>query len=199
MTKKLSIWQQNVNKLPSCQHNLISNNLLANLGIDLIALQEPAINPFNLTITSRDWTLIYPSVHGSMPNRTRAITLIQSNISLDSWTQLDFLSSDITIIQLKGMWGKITIFNTYNDCDNNDTVKLLSSYYSRNQAQLKHADTGTAHIIWLGDFNWHHPLWDDPDDDHLFTPNAISATEELIEAIADAGLELALPSGTPMY
>jgi len=132
MTKKLSIWQQNVNKSPLCQHNLISNNLLANLGTDLIALQEPTINPFNLTIASRDWTSIYPSVHGSMPNRTRAITLIQLNISLDSWTQLDFPSSDVTIIQLKGTWGKITIFNTYNDCNNNDIVKLLSSYYSRN-------------------------------------------------------------------
>jgi len=78
-------------------------------------------------------------------------------------------------------------------------VKLLLSYYSRNQAQLEHADTGTAHIIWLGDFNWHHLLWDDPDDDCLFTPNVISTTEELIEAIADAGLELALPSRTPTH
>jgi len=42
-------------------------------------------------------------------------------------------------------------------------------------------------------------LWDDPDDDHLFIPNTIFAAEELIEAIADAGLELALPSGIPMH
>ena len=169
------------------------------MGINLIALQEPTINPFNLTIASSDWTLIYPSVHGSMPNRTRAITLICSNISTDSWSQLDFPSSDVTVIQLKGTWGKITIFNTYNDCDNSDTVKLLSNYYSRNQVQLEHADMGTVHIIWLGDFNQHHPLWDDPDDDRLFTPNVISAAEELIEAIADAGLELALPSRIPMH
>ena len=169
------------------------------MGIGLIALQEPTINPFNLTIASRDWMPIYPSVHGNTPNRTRAITLIRSNISTDSWTQLDFPSSDVTVIQLKGTWGKITIFNTYNDCDNNDTIKLLSSYYSRNRVQLEHADTGAAHIIWLGEFNRHHPLWDDPNDDRLFTPDAVSAAEELTEAIADAGLELALPSGTPTH
>jgi len=198
-TKKLSIWQQNVNKSPSCQHNLISNNHLANMGVDLIALQEPAINHFNYTIATRDWTPIYPSVHGATPNRSRAIMLLHSNISTDSWTQLDFPSSNVTIIQIKGNWGKITIFNIYSNCDNNDTIKLLSNYYSRNRAQLEHADTGAAHIIWLGDFNRHHPLWDDPDDDRLFTPNAVYAAEELIEAIADTGLELALPSGIPMH
>ena len=169
------------------------------MGVDIIALQEPAINPFNLTIATRDWTPVYPSVHDSTPNRSRAISLMRSNISTDTWTQLDFPSSDVTVIQIKGIWGKITIFNIYNDCNNNDTVKALSNYYSRNRPQLEHADTGTAHIIWLGDFNRHHPLWDDPNDVRLFTTEAINMAEELIEAIADAGLELALPSGTPTH
>ena len=198
-TEKLTIWQQNVNKSPSCQHNLISNNHLANMGVGLIALQEPAINPFNLTTATKDWTPIYPTPHGATSDRTRAITLIRSNISTDSWTQLDFPSSDVTIIQINGLWGKITIFNIYNDCDNNDTIKLLANYYNRNRAQLERADSGTANVIWLGDFNRHHPLWDDPNDDRLFTTEAIHAAEELIEAIADIGLELALPSGTPMH
>ena len=198
-TEKLTIWQQNVNKSPTCQHNLISSNHLANMGVSLIALQEPAINPFNLTTAAKDWTPLYPTPHGATTDRTQAITLIRSNISTDSWTQLDFPSSDVTIIQIKGNWGKITIFNIYNDCDNNDTIKLLANFYSRNRAQLEHADVGTANIIWLGDFNRHHPLWDAPNDDRLFMTEAIHAAEELIEAIADIGLELALPSGTPMH
>jgi len=193
------IWQQNVNKSPSCQHNLISSNHLANMGVGLIALQELAINPFNLTITTKDWTPIYPTPHGDTTNRTRAITLIRSNISTDSWTQLDFPSSNVTIVQIIGLWGKITIFNIYNNCDNSDTIKLLANYYGRNQAQLEHVDSGTANILWLGNFNHHHPLWDDPNDEHLFTTKAVHAAEKLIEVIADIGLELALPCGTPMH
>ena len=84
---------------------------------------------------------------------TRAITMIQSNVSSDNWTQLDFPYGDVAVIQIKGSWGKITIFNIYNDCSNNNTIKLLTRFYNRNRTQLEHADTGTAHTIWLGDFN----------------------------------------------
>ena len=72
---------------------------------------------------------------------------------MDAWTQLDFPSNDITIVQIKGTWGKITIFNIYINCDNNDMIKLLASYYNRNRAQLERAESGTANILWLGDFN----------------------------------------------
>ena len=64
---------------------------------------------------------------------------------------------------------------------------------------MEHTDIRTANVIWLGDFNRHHPLWDDPNDKRLFTPEAMGAAEVLIEAIADIGLELALPSGTPTH
>ena len=47
---KLLIWQQNVNKSPACQHDIISNNLLLRKGINFIALQEPAISVAGLTI-----------------------------------------------------------------------------------------------------------------------------------------------------
>jgi len=166
------------------------------MGVGIIMLQEPAINPFGLTITARDWMPIYPTPHGTMPARTQVVMLIRSNISTDTWTQLDFPSSDITVMQIMGNWGELTIFNIYNDCDNNDMIKLLSNYYSRNQTRLEHMDAGTANVIWLGDFNHHHPLWDDPNDDHLFTPKAMDAVEVLIEALTDIGLKLALPSRT---
>ena len=61
------------------------------------------------------------------------------------------------------------------------------------------ANIGTAHVLWLGDFNRHHPYWDDPHDDRLFTNEATEAAEKLIEAIANAGLDLALPSGIPTH
>jgi hypothetical protein len=48
----LTIWQQNLNKSPTSQHNLISSNELTRIGIDIVALQEPAINTFNCTVAS---------------------------------------------------------------------------------------------------------------------------------------------------
>jgi len=105
-TDKLTIWQQNVNKSPLSQHNLISSNHLANIEVGLIALQEPAINPFGFTIAAREWTPIYPIPYGATPDRSQVITLICSNISIDTWTQLDFPSSDVVIIQIEGTWGK---------------------------------------------------------------------------------------------
>src|SRR5260221_799995 len=191
MTDNLKIWQQNVNKSRACQHNLISSNHLVREGINVIALQEPAIDPQGYTIAARDWTPIYPSHHRKSDKTTRAITLIRADLSSDSWKQLDFPSADVVVMQLKGTWGKLTIANVYNDGGNDETVRLLSEFHHKNRNEIEQSDPGVAHVLWLGDFNRHHPYWDDPNDGRLFTREATSAAEKLIEAVADAGLELA--------
>ena len=40
----LKIWQHNINKSCTCQHNLISSGKLTRWEIDVVALQEPSIN-----------------------------------------------------------------------------------------------------------------------------------------------------------
>ena len=64
---------------------------------------------------------------------------------------------------------------------------------------MERSQDGDAHQIWLGDFNRHHPYWDDPRDSRLFTDTAMEAAEPLLEAVADASLELALPRGIPTH
>ena len=199
LKEHIAVWQQNVNKSRICQHNLISNNELVSKGISIIALQEPAIDANGYTLASRDWTPIYPTPHRESDSSTRAVTLINASMKTDSWKQLDFPSCDVTIIQLKGDWGKLTVVNVYNDCHSDETIRLLTNYHSRNQAELTQTSSGAAHILWVGDFNRHHPYWDDPGDTRLFTPNATEAAEKLIEAVADIGLDLALPSGIPTH
>lgn len=113
--------------------------------------------------------------------------------------QLDFPSGDVTVIQLTGIWGKLTIFNIYNDGNHNDTINALTKFQRDNADLLGNIEQGVAHMIWLGDFNRHHPQWDNHDDDRLFTNEALGASEILIEALAEAGLELALPSGIPTH
>ena len=195
----LTIWQQNVNKSPTCQHDIISSKFLIDLGANIVALQEPAINQFGKTIATKDWTPIYPTTHNTHPKSTQSVILIKSTLMTNSWQQLDSPSGDVTIIQVTGNWGKLTILNIYNDCEHNRTINLLSDFHHRNAHILGTDDVEAAHCIWLGDFNRHHPYWDDPEDTRLFTREAINAAETLIEAVAEAGLEMALPSGTSTH
>ena len=196
---RISIWQQNINKSPACQHDLLSSNKLTSMNIDVIALQEPAIVYTGRSISARDWISVYPTPHQSSPEKTRSLLLINAQISTDSWNQLDFPSSDVTVVQFNSAWGKLTLFNIYNKGESNSTINLLTRYYSDNRQSLEQSQGGSAHQIWLGDFNRHHPYWDDPGDLRLFTDTALAAAETLIEAIAEAGLELALPSGIPTH
>jgi len=197
--KYTTIWQQNVNKSCISQHNLISSNYLVSKQVSIIALQEPAIDNDGFTLASREWVAIYPTLHRKPNTSTRAVTLIHASLNPDMWEQIDFPSADVVVIQLHGEWGKVTIANVYNDCNNDDTICLLTEFHIRNQAAVYQANIGTAHVLWVGDFNRHHPYWDDPRNDRLFTNEATAAAEKLIEAIADAGLDLALPSGTPTH
>lgn len=103
MKNKIAIWQQNINKSPASQHNLISSDALTQVNIDIVALQEPAINMFNCIIASKEWIAIYPTPHGKALNKTRSTLLIHLHISTDKWNQIDFPSSDIVVIQITGI------------------------------------------------------------------------------------------------
>jgi hypothetical protein len=125
---KLKIWQQNLNKSPFCQYNLLSSNKLIKMNIDIVALQELAINHNNLSIAAKDWITVYPSMYSSKPKSTRVLTLIHVQISIEDWNQLEFPSEDVTVVQLSGSWGKLTIFNIYNEGMSNNTINLLTNY-----------------------------------------------------------------------
>ena len=194
----LTIWQQNVNKSSICQHDLISSARLVKSGIDIVALQEPVINAFGVTVAARDWIPVYPTAHSTQPHRTRSLFLLRSNMLTDRWKQIEFPSSDITVIQLSGTRGTTMIFNIYNDCDKNDTIRQLEAF-NHDESCNPSADASNSTTIWLGDFNRHHPHWDNPSDTRLFTKPAIDNAEVLISAIAEAGLDLVLLPGIPTH
>ncbi len=161
--QNINIWQQNVNKSPACQHDLISSGKLLEAEINVVALQKLAVNYFDKTIASRDWIVLYPTTHMENPTKTRSIILIQAVFCTDNWLQIDFPSGDVTAVQLTGAWGKLTIFNIYNDCKHNRTITALLKFQHKHVNQLERVLQGLAHIIWLGDFNRHHLHWDKPD------------------------------------
>ena len=180
---------------------MISSGNLIEKGIDIVALQEPAINVFNKTVASQDWKVIYPSTHTKDPGKTRTLLLIRDDLLTDGWEQLEFLSGDVTAIKLQGEWGKLTLFNIYNDCKHDETILALTEYHSThaNNIMGNEETKGTHHLLWLGNFNRHHPFRDAPENNTLFTREATDHTEVLIQSLAEIGLEMVLEAGVPTH
>ena len=51
------------------------------------------------------------------------------------------------------------------------------------------------YIMWCGNFNRHHPLWDKDEDEHLFMNEATHDAEYLISQLAEWNMEMPLPKG----
>ena len=132
----LKIWQQNLNKSKTCQLDIIASRRLTAQNIDVLAIQEPYISRQGKTIAARDWVVIYPSTHEKDASKTRSILMVRSNILMDDWEQLEFNSGDVMAIWIKGAWGQLVIFNIYNDCPHNETIKALTKYHNSQSAEI---------------------------------------------------------------
>src|SRR5882724_12508609 len=70
----------------------------------------------------------------------------------------------------------------------------------RRREHAGHDDHDGLHIgntIWLGDFNLHHPMWDEGRNRHLFTRENLDRSQPLINAITEFDLQMALPKDVP--
>ena len=47
--------------------------------------------------------------------------------------------------------------------------------------------------MWCGDFNLHHPMWDEECNHHLFTAMALAEYERLLALVADYDMQMVLP------
>lgn len=189
----LRIWQQNTRKSQSAHHHVLNTDPSL---YDLIFIQEPWIDSFGNARGNRHWRIIYPSNrYLDNHNTIRSIILVNTNISTDSYIPLNIPHSDITAIRLKGEFGHCSLFNIYNDCTNNSTTDALRMYLDTN-AQVA-LPSPTDHMFWLGDFNRHHPLWEDDSNRRLFSSSNL--VDPLIDLINDYDMVLTLPPGIPTY
>ena len=191
---RIRIWQQNLNTSPIAQHSLL-NGPIAN-DWDILAIQEPHINPMKNTISSSHFHAVYPTTRFTSPHLiSRAVTLVNKSLNTNAWQQIPFPSPDVVIIQLRGTFGRCTIFNIYNDCTSKRTEEQLSSFLETKIARIR--PSADDHMLWLGDFNRHHPLWDEDRNTQLFTNQYLDAAQPLIDLIADYGMIMTLPKGLP--
>jgi endonuclease/exonuclease/phosphatase family metal-dependent hydrolase len=99
-------------------------------------------------------------------------------------------NSNLTAIELRGNFGRILIFNVYNSWRHMRTLEVLE----------KHIDdiimAGNApDMIWMGDFNFHDPMWDDTSNHHLFTGPNLQRSVTLINLLAKHDMRMALAGG----
>jgi hypothetical protein len=154
----LKIWQQNLNTSRFAQLSLLNRPNCTSW--DILALQEPYTNPLNNTTANRHFHVVYPSTRYTNSSKcVPAVTLISSLLDVNNWTQLEFPSPNVVIIQLKGPYGLCTLINIYNNGKSDQTIQLLTKFLEDNIQSIKSMEHD--HMIWLGDFNRHHPLWEE--------------------------------------
>ena len=99
-TYPLRIWQQNLNKSNTAQAALL-NQVTQEDNIDILALQEPYIDPFRRTRSTSQWTVVYPHNHLDMSDRTRSVLLIHRRLSTNGWAPVPITMTDISAITIQ--------------------------------------------------------------------------------------------------
>ncbi|KAF8835617.1 DNase I-like protein, partial [Paxillus ammoniavirescens] len=188
------IWQQNLNTSRDAQTAFL-NSLNPN-DWDILVLQEPHINSVNNILSTWRYHAVYPTLrHLGPTQKSRAATLVSTSIDCNTWTQLPFPSRDVITIQLTGSYGRCTILNIYNNGTTQTTLEALTTYLEANILQIQAAEND--YILWLSDFNRHHPLWEEERNAHLLTNQYLADAQPLIELLVDYGMAMALPKDMP--
>ena len=191
---KLQILQCNLNKSEKVHLDIINEKVSRNY--DIILIQEPYTTSFNAIRTPANFRPVTPRNRNQVDTQVRSVIWVNKQLETKNWKIVDVQdTNDITAIQLSGDYGKVTVFNIYNDCTHSRNKTILQNYLtSHRNSVVNGADT---HMIWAGDFNRHHPLWDDDKDTHFFTNQALRNAEGIINLLAEYSMEMALPKGAP--
>jgi ribonuclease HI len=192
--KALRILQINLNKSEKAHLDIINEKVSQNY--DIILIQEPHTTAFNAIRTPTNFRPVFPTNRFKDDSQIRSVIWVNKQLETKDWTIIDIPNTnDITAIKLKGLYGTISIFNIYNDCTHSRNEAILQNYLNAHFNDLSGAED--AHMIWAGDFNRHHPLWDDDRDTHLFTNQALKNAEGIIALLAEHDMAMALPKGIP--
>jgi hypothetical protein len=204
----LRVRQQNLRHCKDAQNDLINSDI--HNHADILILQEPYFNFYGNTKSTRHWHVIKPTEHktlSSKDNPVKAIILVNSKLSTGQWTQLDIKNTiDLVAIQLSGTYGTVNILNIYNSQHHDLTLRIsdnvihdLLTNPAALDPDLDPQQNNNNYLIWAGDFNRHHPLWDEERNIQLFTNRNIDEAQVLLDIVNDNNLEMALPQGKPTY
>jgi hypothetical protein len=161
----------------------------------MLLIQEPYLDRYGNTKATKDWRVIYPSSRLSLGNKTRSVIMVNAALDTNHWAQLMAPeSNDLSAIQLKDDYGRLIIFNIYNNCDNSKTEEKLVEYLRGNRQQVRTHETD--YMLWCGNFNRHHPLWDSERNHHLFMASVLWKAGKLLGKVGDYNMVMTLPKNT---
>ncbi|KAF5392001.1 hypothetical protein D9757_003364 [Collybiopsis confluens] len=163
----------------------------------LIMVQEPYIDFLGRTRALPHLRVIYPLHHLDRwkTKTSRSIILVNSCLPTDSWTSLDIDHPDITAVQIVGSFGTFRAFSIYNDNNNDGAIQAMARWLQSPEARSVPRRPMT--MGWFGDFNRHHPMWEDPKNVQLATPQYTSAAQPLINLLSIHDMKMALPEYVP--
>jgi ribonuclease HI len=191
----LRIRQQNANKSITATADMLAK--ASPDKYDIIAIQEPYIDFLGNARATPNWYAIYPRTHYlEKEKKTRSMLLVNKRIATNAWEALDVGSPDVTAVKLKTQAGDIVVLNMYCDCTHSDALRDTKSFLQR-QMESEGDRERDAGMIWLGDFNRHHPQWDEGRNNHLFTRSNLDEAQILIEATVERDMQMALPKDIP--
>src|ERR1700678_538876 len=192
--EKICMLQINLNKSEKAHLDIINKRLCQDY--DVILIQEPYTTTFNAIRTPTNFRPVFPVHRFASQDQIRSVIWVSRKMDMNSWAAVDIpKTNDITGIQLKGAYGVLTIFNIYNNCTHSRNEAKLQKYIQNNTNLILATDN--HHMVWAGDFNRHHPLWDRDEDVHLFTQQANRFAGGLIGLLAAYDLVMALPKEIP--
>jgi exonuclease III len=185
MSHTFRVLQYNVNKSKDkVMASFLQDSSVANY--DIIAVQEPWRNTHNhATFNPRN-----SAFHAcdARAETARVCCYINKRISTDSWTETHH-SDDLMSITLR-FAGDRRVVNIHN-CYNPPPLSHSESSNLGTLDKLPQALSMSGEHILLGDFNLHHPLWCGPS-----YPLQHTLSDSLLTITREAGLSLALPTGT---
>ena len=91
----------------------------------------------------------FVTMHAKEPKETRAMILMNCNLSTKNWEQIEFPSGDVMVVKISSNWGQISLFNIYNNCMHDRTIHDLMSFHRSNQNSILGSKAGESmhHII----------------------------------------------------
>jgi endonuclease/exonuclease/phosphatase family metal-dependent hydrolase len=148
--KSIVILQINLNKSEKAHLDIINEEV--SQQYDIILVQEPHVTTFNKVRSPTNFRTVFPINRLPDDDAIRSVIWVSRKLDTKDWNILDFPeTNDITAIQLEGPYGKLAIFNIYNDCAHSRNERALGSFIRRNANTITR--TENHHMIWAGDFN----------------------------------------------
>ncbi|KAF5318094.1 hypothetical protein D9619_012016 [Psilocybe cf. subviscida] len=153
------------------------------------------MDPFGFTRTNPHYLTVYPPTNTTNHKATRSVILVSRNLDSNAHTNININWPDVTAVQLSGDFGTIRIINIYNNCENNNSLTAVAKYLREPRA--RHCERLPLSYIWLGDFNRHHPSWDEERNHHMFTESALALAQPLLDMTGIHNMHMALPKDIP--